>query len=102
MTSGDNRGLNKFFKYVPLSLRKDIGYVDEMNKMYRMFASGQMELSPEGFSQNTINVNEFYKNNWRNAKIIPLYKPKRGIVGHKTLYDDVNQQNGQIVKRDSY
>lgn len=102
MTSGDNRGLNKFFKYVPLSLRKDIGYVDEMNKMYRLFASGQMELSPEGFSQNTINVNEFYKNNWRNAKIIPLYKPKKGVVGHKTLYDDVNQQNGQIVKRDSY
>jgi len=42
MTSADNRGLNKFFKYVPFSLRKDIGYVDGMNTMYRMFASGQM------------------------------------------------------------
>lgn len=102
MTSADNRGLNKFFKYVPFSLRKDIGYVDGMNAMYRLYASGQMQLSPEGFDINTINVNEFYKNNWRNNKIIPLYKPKIQLVGHKMVYDDVNKQNGQIIKRDSW
>ena len=104
MTSADNRGLNKFFKYVPLKLREDIGYVDLMNQMYRRFAAGQMQLSLEGNSMDTININEFFKNSWRNNKIIPVFKPssRNTFTGHRMVYDDVNKQNGKIIKRDAY
>lgn len=104
MTSGDTRGLNKFFKYVPLNLRQDLGYVDLMNQMYRMFNSHQMELSLEGDSFSTINLNEFLKNSWRNNNITPVFNPsdRNVFTGHKMVYDDVNKQNGKIIKRSTY
>ena len=37
MTSADTRGISKFFKYVPMSLRNEIGYVDRMVNAYKMF-----------------------------------------------------------------
>lgn len=104
MTSADNRGFNKFFKYVPLSLREDIGYVDKMNTMFNHFNTNNVLLTGEGSGFASIDVNEFFKNGWRNNRIIPVYKPKRStdIHGIKFVYDDINRSNGEQIKRDAW
>ncbi|WP_279148390.1 hypothetical protein [Segatella bryantii] len=75
MTSADTRGISKFFKYVPMSLRNEIGYVDRMVNAYNMFNDKIMQLNTEGSEPSTININEFIKNNWRDNNIVREFKP---------------------------
>lgn len=106
MTSGDNRGFTKFFKYVPLKLRKDINYVDYMNEMYYNFSTNKMELTDVGDSFTQININEFLRNNWRSNKIIPVFSPYKNkkliIYGNKTMYQDENKANGMPIYRNTW
>lgn len=107
MTSADNRGFTKFFKYVPLKMRQDIGYVKYMNEMYLQFANGDISITLDGHSFNEININEFLRNNWKSNKIIPIYNPytKSGqlkIYGHRTIYQDENKANGIPIYRNTW
>ena len=106
MTSGDNRGFTKFFKYVPLKLREDIGYVSYMNTMYDLFNLRQMQFTDYGHDFSQININEFLRNNWRNNKIIPVFNPWRNgkytIYGNKTIYRDINKANGMEIYRNTW
>lgn len=102
MTSADTRGMAKFFKYVPMSLRNEIGYVDRMVNAYNMFNNNMMQLSAEGIEASTINIHEFIKNNWRDNNLIKeLKQGKTNIEGKRFAYNDVNKVNGQVIFRDA-
>lgn len=102
MTSADTRGISKFFKYVPMSLRNEIGYVDRMVNAYNMFNDKIMQLNTEGSEPSTININEFIKNNWRDNNIVREFKPgKTQIEGKTFAYNDINKVNGQVIFRDA-
>jgi len=103
ITSGDTRGFSKFFKYVPLDIRKDIGYVDEMNRMFDAFNSGKVQLSEFDTGDNMISLDEFLRNNWQNNDLVPViqkYRKNRApLIRHDVLYKDVNAATGNEVLR---
>ena len=113
MTSADTRGFTKFFKYVPISWRKSIGYSDEMARVFQMFKNGNVYLTSDGKVEEsgfTIDVDEFFLNFAYDNIILPTTnKYIRGFDG--TLRNrfggtsknfDVLTQNGEIVQSSEY
>lgn len=103
MTSGDTRGFSKFFKYVPLDIRNDIGYTDEMNRMFNKFDAGEIQLTEFDTGDDMISLDEFLRNNWQNNDLVPIVqkyrKNKVPIIRHDVLYKDINAATGEEVVR---
>ena len=117
MTSGDNHGFTKFFKYVPNRWKKSFGYADYMRRMSQAFQNGLVTLDGEdGFFN--IDSDELIRNSWTNDKIVPVMSPYykqyksreemyetgstvpyryvRNYVGHQIVYRDINPLSQEI------
>lgn len=81
MTSADNPGFTTFFKYVPLQIREDIGYVTQIHRMADAFKNNLINVvDKDEYSWQddlfTINIRDVIRNNWRNNNIVPVWKRK--------------------------
>ena len=120
MTSGDETGFTKFFKYVPDSWRISSGYDANMRKMKRAFLDGAITVDGNYNSLFNIDSDEFIRNNWTNHNIIPVMqaytvRPKtrdeieltgsagniyeQNYIGHKFNYKDLNAGNMEVDKQ---
>lgn len=120
MTSGDEVGFTKFFKYVPNSWRISSGYDANIRKMKAAFLSGSITVNGDYNSLFNIDVDEFIRNNWQNNNIIPVMqaytvRPKnryeiemtgstgnvyeQNYIGHRFNYKDLNAGNIEVDKQ---
>ena len=114
MTSADSRGFTKFFKYVPISWRRDFGYDQYIRQAHQQFMSGDVEIVNSDESRTdgafTFNIDEFFMNFAYDDTIIP-YTDK-----YTTTYDGLSvnrfvgtsrhfnilDENGEIVDATEY
>ncbi len=64
ITSGDNAGMNNFFKYLPNKMRRDIGYADYIEHQLEQFKYGSANISWK----------EVFLNNWQNDNLVKPIK----------------------------
>ena len=113
MTSADTRGFTKFFKYVPISWRKSIGYSDEMESAFNDFSNGNVYVVDDTFGRSDgflIDIDEFFLNFAYDDTIVPYTdRYTRGYDGN--VYSrfsgtsknfDILNQNGEIVSSSEY
>lgn len=114
MTSADSRGFTKFFKYVPISWRRDFGYDQYIRQAHQQFMSGDVEIVNSDESRTdgvfTFDIDEFFMNFAYDDTIIP-YTDK-----YTTTYDGLSvnrfvgtsrhfnilDENGEIVDASEY
>lgn len=120
MTSGDEAGFTKFFKYVPDSWRISSGYDANIRKMKKAFVEGYVTIDGDRNSLFNIDTDEFIRNNWQNNNIIPIMqsytvRPKTryeieatgtpgniyeaNYIGHRFNYKDLNAGNVEVDKQ---
>ena len=113
MTSADTRGFTKFFKYVPISWRKSIGYSDEMESAFNDFSNGNVYVVDDTSGRSDgflIDIDEFFLNFAYDDTIVPYTdRYTRGYDGN--VYNrfsgtsknfDILNQNGEIVSSSEY
>lgn len=113
MTSADTRGFTKFFKYVPISWRKSIGYSDEMESAFNDFSNGNVYVVDDTSGRSDgflIDIDEFFLNFAYDDTIVPYTdRYTRGYNGN--VYNrfsgtsknfDILNQNGEIVSSSEY
>lgn len=113
MTSADTRGFTKFFKYVPISWRKSIGYSDEMESAFNDFSNGNVYVVDDTSGKHDgflIDIDEFFLNFAYDDTIVPYTdRYTRGYDGN--VYNrfsgtsknfDILNQNGEIVSSSEY
>ena len=113
MTSADTRGFTKFFKYVPISWRKSIGYSDEMESAFNDFSNGNVYVVDDASGKHDgflIDIDEFFLNFAYDDTIVPYTdRYTRGYNGN--VYNrfsgtsknfDILNQNGEIVSSSEY
>lgn len=71
-TSGDNVGGTKFFKYVPNTIRTDIGYADYIRNLGQYLSRNPEELDDEL-------IEGVIGQNWGDKDIVKLYRPTKKI-----------------------
>lgn len=119
MTSGDNPGFTKFFKYVPDVWREQSGYAEYIRQMKDAFVSGNITIDGNRDSFFNIDSDEFIRNNWTNSDIVPVMTPytvrnktraeieatgnpnpvyEPNYTGHKFLYKDLNAVGVEVDK----
>jgi hypothetical protein len=62
ITSGDNPGMNTFFKYLPNKIKQEIGYADFIEQK-------MADLQAEA-NQFVVSEDEIYLNNWQNDQLV--------------------------------
>ena len=114
MTSADSRGFTKFFKYVPISWRRDFGYDQYIRQAHQQFMSGDVQIVDSDESRTdsafTFDIDEFFMNFAYDDTIIP-YTDKYtttydglsvnrfvGTSRHFNIFDE----NGEIVDATEY
>lgn len=113
MTSADTRGFTKFFKYVPISWRKSIGYSDEMESAFNDFRNGNVYVVDDTSGRSDgflIDIDEFFLNFAYDDTIVPYTdRYTRGYDGN--VYNrfsgtsknfNILNQNGEIVSSSEY
>ena len=101
MTSSDTRGLNKFFKYVPVSWRNSFGYSKYIGQAFQAFKDGEVSLQEEkNDGIFTIDPYELIMNNYTDPNILPTLKMSR-FMGTSYQYDDVDFQ-GKVITSNIY
>ena len=119
MTSGDNPGFTKFFKYVPDVWREQSGYAEYIRQMKDAFVSGSITIDGNRDSFFNIDSDELIRNNWTNSDIVPIMAPytvrnktraeieatgnpnpvyEPNYTGHKFLYKDLNAGGVEVDK----
>lgn len=114
MTSADSRGFTKFFKYVPISWRRDFGYDQYIRQAHQQFMYGDVQIVNSDESRTdgvfTFDIDEFFMNFAYDDTIIP-YTDK-----YTTTYDGLSvnrfvgtsrhfnilDENGEIVDATEY
>ena len=113
MTSADTRGFTKFFKYVPISWRKSIGYSDEMESAFNDFSNGNVYVVDDTSGKHDgflIDIDEFFLNFAYDDTIVPYTdRYTRGYDGNAynrfsgtSKNFDILNQNGEIVSSSEY
>lgn len=113
MTSADARGFTKFFKYVPISWRKAIGYSDEISEVFKAFSDGRVYTTEDGIAPEdgfVIDLDDFFLNFAYDNTIIPVTdKYTTGYDGNRynrfsgtSKGFDVLNQNGEVVTVSEY
>lgn len=98
MTSGDNSGFTKFFKYVPLSWRESIGYCENISRWNQALRDGIATLDGNPNSFYNIDTVEFIRNNWTNTDIVPQMSPYRLQYKTRQEIEDSGNSKPYYVK----
>lgn len=86
ITSGDESGFTKMFKYVPDSWRISSGYSDFMN--------GKLVEYSIGMNVDDIDIQDVILNNWYNNRIVPVYRMKDRVTKKDNFLAYYTKKNG--------
>lgn len=116
MTSADSAGFTKFFKYVPLTIREDIGYVSYINAISTGFLANNIALhldtndpASDSFGLYDIDLIDVIRNAWRDNRMVPIWKHIKNtefglqdfILNRVTLtYSDLDEK-GVVVDKNT-
>lgn len=77
-TSGDTNGQTKFFKFVPNTIRQEIGYIDYMRQLEDKFRDAESEESTGDEAFVDAILNDVFSQNWQDNDIVRAYRTTVG------------------------